>query len=91
MVGFPKNLLTKQDYENAVEFVNSGGAGRDVLIARLTGLKSFNKINVLKSGSAGKPAEEQTPDDYKAIDDPNCEMIRLGFSVEEINALIGRL
>jgi hypothetical protein len=91
MVGFPKNLLTKQDYLNAVEFVNSGGGGRDILIQGLMGLKSFNKINVLKSGSAGKPAEEQTPEDYKAIDDPNCAMIRMGFSIEEIDDLIGRL
>jgi hypothetical protein len=91
MVGFPKNLLTKQDYLNAVEFVNSGGEGRDVLIERLMGIKLFTKINVLKSGSVGKPAEEQTTEDYKAIDDPNCAMVRLGFSIEEIDNLIGRL
>jgi hypothetical protein len=88
MVGFPKNLLTKQDYLNAVTFANSSGEGKNVILSALNGLKINNKINVLKKASAGKPADEQTLEDYEAIVDPNCEMIRLGFTIEEIDNLI---
>jgi hypothetical protein len=91
MVGFPKTLHTKQDYVNAVNYSINNGAGKDVILSALKGLKSNNKINILKKSSADKTAEEQTPEDYEAIVDPNCEMVRLGFTVEEIDNLIGRL
>jgi len=91
MVGFPKDLRTKQDYLNAVDFVKSTGTDKAVMIARLEGLKSNTTIMVLKNSSVGKPAEEQTQDDYEPVPDPNCEMVRLGFTEAEIDALIGGL
>jgi hypothetical protein len=91
MVGLPNNLSTKRDWLNAVEYARSTGNGKDVMISRLNGLKQNTKMNVLKTGSVGKPAEEQTPEDFKAVDDPNCEIIRLGFTAQEIDSLIGVL
>jgi hypothetical protein len=91
MIGLPNNLLTKKDWQNAVEYAISTGDGKEVMIARLNSLKENTTINVLKSASAGKSAEDQTPDDFESIDDPNCEMLRLGFTGAEIDGLIERL
>jgi hypothetical protein len=91
MVGIPENLLTKKDYYNAVDYAISTGNGSDVMRSRLQNLKLNVKINVLKKSSEGKPAEDQTLDDFEQINDPNCEMARLGFTGAEIDGLIGRL
>jgi len=91
MVGFPKELRTKQDYLNAVDYAKSTGTDKAVMIARLESLKSNTTIMVLKNSSKGKPAEEQTQDDYESAPDPNCEMRRLEFTEAEINNLIGGL
>jgi len=91
MIGLPNNLLTKKDWLNAVEYAISTGNGKEVMIARLNNLKQNTTINVLKSASAGKSAEDQTPDDFESINDPNCEMLRLGFTEVEIDGLVGRL
>jgi hypothetical protein len=91
MVGIPNNLSTKKDYFNAAEYVNSTGNGKDVLIARLNSLKQNTKMNVLKETSAGKSAEDQTPEDFQSVDDPNCEMARLGFTEAEVDGLIGSI
>ncbi|GHU66507.1 hypothetical protein FACS189447_07500 [Spirochaetia bacterium] len=91
MVGLPKDLFTKEDWLNAVGYANSTGQGKSVMIARLNGLKQNIKINVLKQSSAGKDSEELTPEDFEPVDDPNCEIKRLGFSETEINGLIGGL
>jgi len=91
MVGLPDNLFTKKDWYNAVDYAMSTGDGKDVMIARLNNLKSNTKINILKETSAAIPAEEQTPEDFESVDDPNCELVRLGFTETEINSLIGGL
>jgi hypothetical protein len=91
MIGLPNNLSTKKDWLNAVEYAKRYSAGKDVMIARLNSLKQNTKMNVLKNTSIGKPAEEQTPEDFKSVDDPNCEMLRLGFTGAEIESLIGGL
>jgi|LSQA01.1.fsa_nt_gi hypothetical protein len=88
MVGLPNSLSTKQDWLNAVEYANSTGQGKSVMIARLNSLKQNTKMNVLKEASAGKSAEDQTPDDFESVDDPNCELLRLGFSGLEVDSLI---
>jgi len=88
MIGLPENLLTKKDWYNAVDYAKSTGDGKDVMINRLNSLKQNTKINVLKQSSRGKSAEEQTADDYEPVDDPNCELTRLGFTEAEINGLI---
>jgi hypothetical protein len=92
MVGFPKDLHTKKDWLNAVDFAkSSGGMDKGIMISKLECLKANTKMMVLKASSAGKTAEEQTPEDYEAVDNPVCEMIRLAFTPAQINNLIGGL
>jgi len=91
MVGLPIDLFTKKDWNNAVDYAVSTGDGRDVMAARLENLKNNTKMNVLRKESVGKPADELTPDDFEAVDDPNSEFARLGFTVAEIDGLTGRL
>ena len=88
MVGFPKELKTKQDWINAVNYAKSTGDGKAALLSRLLELKSHTTVLVLKPASASKPAEEQTEADFKSVDDPNCEKLRLGFTDQEINTLM---
>jgi hypothetical protein len=54
-------------------------------------LKNNTTMLVLKPSAAGKPSEEQTPDDFKPAADPNCEKLRLGFTDAEIDQYIGEL
>jgi hypothetical protein len=91
MMGIPNNLFTKKDYYNAVEYAASTGNEKDVLIAQLNNLKGNTKMNVLKKTSAGKSADDLTADDFEAVDDPNCEMKRLGFTTAEVDKLLGGL
>ena len=91
MVGLSPSLSTKQDWINAVEYVKSTGEGKGAIRTRLLKLKNNSKMRVLKAAAESKPPEEQTPDDYKSVDDPNCEKIRLGFTDAEIDELIGGL
>lgn len=91
MVGLSPSLSTKQDWINAVEYVKSTGEGKGAIRTRLLELKNNSKMRVLKAAAESKPPEEQTPDDYKSVDDPNCEKIRLGFTDAEIDELIGGL
>jgi DNA primase len=92
MVGFPNDLRTKQDWLNAVDFAKSSGeTDRAIMVSKLEGLRTNTKMMVLKVSSAGVPAEEQTPEDYEEVDNPACEMIRLGLSGSQIDNLIGGL
>jgi hypothetical protein len=91
MVGIPKKLQTKQDWLNAVEYAKASGDGIGSLIEALHTMKDNSKMLVLKASAANKEAEDQTPEDFQAVDDPGCEKIRLGFSDEEIENLIGGL
>ena len=91
MVGLPKQLSTKTDWLNAVNYAKSTGDGKAVMRNRLLSLKQNTKILVLKKSSAGKDSEEQTPDDFEAVNYPGAEKIRLGFTDTEINELIGGL
>jgi hypothetical protein len=91
MVGLPNSLSTKQDWLNTVEYVKAKGDGKGEMKNRLQELKSNSKMRVLKASAESKLPEEQTPDDYKSVDDPNCEKIRLGFTDAEIDQLIGGL
>jgi len=91
MIGLPENLLTKKDWYNAVDYAKSTGDGKGVMVSRLNNLMRNTKINVLKNSSKNVPADEQTPEDYEAVDDPNCELTRLGFTEAEIEGLIRSL
>ena len=91
MIGFPTQFKTKQDYLNAYEYVLNGGEGKNLLAARLRWLKETTTAQGLKASSWSKRAEKQQQYDYEPVVDVNCEMLRLGFSVDEINELIGGL
>jgi hypothetical protein len=91
MVGLPKQLNTKADWLNAVNYAKTTGEGKAVMRGRLLSLKLNSTIFVLKASSANKDSEDQTPEDYEAALDPGCEKARLGFTDEEIDELIGGL
>jgi hypothetical protein len=91
MVGLPKQLSTKADWLNAVQYAKTTGDGKAVTRGRLLSLKTNSTILVLKAASANKDSEEQTPEDYEAALDPGCEKARLGFTDDEIDELIGGL
>ena len=91
MVGIPNDLFTIKDWENAVSYAITTGNGKNVMIARLNNLKSNTTINVLKKTSEKKSADDLTPDDFEAVDDPNSEFKRLGFTLEMVESLIRSL
>jgi hypothetical protein len=91
MVGLPKQLSTKADWLNAVQYARTTGDGKAVMRGRLLSLKINSTILVLKAASANKDSEEQTPEDYEAALDGGCEKARLGFTDDEIDELIGGL
>lgn len=91
MIGFPKDLRTRQDYLNACEYVQKTGEGAELLIARLEWLKATTTAQGLKAESWSKRAEKQQQSDYEPVADVNCEMYRLGFTAPEIEKLIGGL
>ena len=87
MQGFPKTIGTKQDILNLVDVARQDESMKDIFIKTLDNLIATKQHRVLKAESMEKPAEEQTPDDYELIDDPNSQMARLGLNEEEINQL----
>lgn len=91
MIGFPKDLRTKQDFLNAVKYVKATGEDKAILIGRLESVKAATTMMDLKESSRSKRADKQLQADYASVPDPNCEMRRLGFSEAEIDYLIGRL
>jgi hypothetical protein len=91
MVGLPKQLSTKADWLNTVKYAKATGEGKAAMRGRLLSLKLNSTILVLKASSAKKDSEEQTPEDYEAALDPGCEKVRLGFTDDEIEELIGGL
>jgi hypothetical protein len=88
MVGFPKELKTKQDWINAASYAASTGDGKAALKKRLSELKSNTSVLVLKAASASKDPEEQTEADFEMVDDLACEKLRLGFTDQEIDQLV---
>jgi hypothetical protein len=89
MVGLPNLLKTRQDWINAVDYAKSTGDGKATMKRRLLELKDNNTILVLKAAAVDKDPEEQTQADFEAVPDPACEKIRLGFTDNEIEELIG--
>lgn len=91
MMGLNMILSTKQDYINAVRLANLTGEGTELLAARLNAMKNSTNMMELKESSYAKRAETQHQEDYEPIADVNCEMSRLGFTCDEVDALIGEL
>jgi hypothetical protein len=91
MVGTPRQLSTKTDWLNAVKYAKAMGEGKAAMRGRLLSLKVNSTILVLKTSSAKKDSEDQTPEDYETALDAGCEKVRLGFTDDEIEELIGGL
>ena len=91
MVGIPKVYNTKQDYENAVAYTVKTNSGKAEVARALHDLKDNVYMLVLKESSKDVPAEEQTADDYKKVENPNCKKNQLGFTDEEIDALLAKV
>lgn len=91
MIGFPKDLRTKQDFLNAVEYVKLSGEDKAILITRFESLKATTTMMDLRESSRSKRADKQHQEDYAPVPDLNCEMNRLGFTKEEIDCLIGEV
>lgn len=91
MVGVPNSYNTKKDYENAVAYACASGSGKGEVKRALLDVKNNTTMLVLKKSSEGKAAEEQTADDYEAVENPACKKNKLGFTDAEIDALIARL
>jgi hypothetical protein len=93
MRGFPKTIGTKQDILNLVGLAeqDDGGIESEDLINFLDNLIATKRHYVVKAEAAEKPTEEQTPDDYELVDNPNSDMIRLGITEDEINQIKAQL
>lgn len=91
MIGFPKSLTSKKDWENAVSYAIENKEGKGALISRLENLRDNIYIKTLKESSKEKSSEEQTPDDYEEAEDPNPTKKRLGIDDVEINKWIKEL
>jgi len=84
MRGFPKTIGTKQDIYNLVEIARTDDEFKEELKKLLDNLIATKKHYVLKEEAVEKPVEEQTPDDYELVDNPNADIFRFGMTEEEI-------
>lgn len=91
MIGFPKDLKTKQDYLNAVEYTERTGEGREYLLARFRRMLASTTYNGLKDDAYAMRPERQHQENYEKKYDVNCIMNHLGFSRQDVEELICRL
>ncbi len=84
MKGYPKIIGTKQDIYNLFEIAKIDDEIKEKLAQTLDNLIATKKHYVLKAEAVEKPAEEQTPDDYELVDNPNADIVRIGMKEEEI-------
>lgn len=91
MFGFPSVVSNKASLMHAMDFVraNPGDAWR--MKELLVRLRDQRFTLVLKASSAYVPVEEQTPQDYEAVDDPAADLYRFGMTTGEVDALIKEL
>lgn len=91
MIGYPKVLNTKSDFEHAVEYALEHENYKPVIKRELEGIKANVYMKVLKKEAEGKNPEEITPEDYEDVLNPACPKNKLGFADEEIDKLIKRV
>ncbi|MDD4601728.1 MAG: hypothetical protein PHQ46_11860 [Negativicutes bacterium] len=98
MIGYPKKLNSKFDYE----FIRENfprerweGAYRALLDERLQWF-CIGKINNGEDGAEDETHKIITTEQndstekyqYELREDPNCSLLRLGFTVEEVEAIL---
>ena len=91
MKGYPKIIGTKQDIYNLFEIAKIDDEIKEKLAQTLDNLIATKQHYVIKAEAAEKPIEEQTPDDYELVDNPNSDMMRLGITDDEINQIKAQL
>ncbi|MFA7175254.1 MAG: hypothetical protein WC340_17910 [Kiritimatiellia bacterium] len=98
MIGFPKHLNCKQDFYNLLDEYPDQVADRaGLLLASRTGWVTVGKLAEDDLGitdDTHRVAEITDDDDVvieryqeQYMEDPNAEMFRLGFTVEELEAM----
>ena len=87
MKGFPKTIGTKQDIYNLVDLARQDDEIKERLITTLDNLIATRQHYVIKAEAVEKPVEEQTPEDYELVDNPNADMFRLGITEDDINQI----
>lgn len=92
MRGIPNVFNTKQDWLNTHQYAMDKGDEhyKAILSARLSSLKNTGTVLVLKESAPADP-EEQTPEDFEAIQDPRSALATSGLSVAEIDLMISQL
>lgn len=91
MIGYPKNLNSKSDWINFVNYAMTNSQYKKRAISKLENLRDDIYINTLKESSKEVEAEKQTSDDYEKTLNPSCEKTKLNISDDEINSWIKEL
>jgi len=94
VVGIPQTINTKQDWLNTFNYVAADALNVDKkkqFVSSLKALKSTGSMLVLKSGAAKKDPEDQTPEDFESVIDPNSSLARSGLTIADIDAMIAQL
>lgn len=103
MRGFPKHLNTRYDVEYCLEHYPE--ETKAFLTQKLAEVKAWQVTGKLKDGEAGKTSdthkvvevknqsgkEVKERYQYEYKDDPNCELFRLGLTVEEAEGMLKKL
>jgi hypothetical protein len=100
MRGFPKHLNTRYDVEHCLEYYPE--ETKAFLTQKLAEVKKWQATSKLASAAvgvtdethkvvdvkdqSGKEVKERYQYEYK--DDPNCELFRLGLTVEEVEKML---
>lgn len=103
MKGFPKHLNTKFDVEFCL--ANFPDEAKEFLTKKIAEVPQWLLVSKLSDGDAGitddthkvvenkdmTTGEVKERYQYEFKDDPNCELFRLGFTVEEATSLINAI
>lgn len=101
MIGFPKHLNSKQDYENIVKDFGYCDEVKAAYQALLATNKHYVFDRELTDGEEPDGSEpeykvmsEELPDgtvkrvQYRLVDNPNSKLKQLGFTIEEVEEVI---
>ena len=96
MVGYPKNLNTKEDYEFVRKNFPKEDWQKDFQYLLDTRMDWFN-VGALEEGEHGVVddthrvvTDEQTEEkyQYEYKEDPNCRLETLGYTIDEVNKIL---
>lgn len=106
MIGFPKHLNTRQDYENCHQAALDGILDKNLMTARWQALKDGAKYWAFKKAvdESYTPGEDEKvmaePDMqaeqmkytcFELLDNPNAEIYQLAYTVTTVDQLMAEL